>query len=118
MQSARSPGQFGFTLACEIRRHPSLEGTAIVMLTSAGGLGAAARCRELGISAYLTKPVGQEELRSAIGRALQSEPYENFPPLTAGSSPRRQGGPLRILLAEDNLVNQRPAHDKAIKKPR
>jgi two-component system sensor histidine kinase/response regulator len=79
------------------------------MLTSAGGLGAAARCRELGISAYLTKPVGQEELRSAIGRALQSEPYENFPPLTAGSSPRRQGGPLRILLAEDNLVNQRVA---------
>jgi two-component system, sensor histidine kinase and response regulator len=81
----------------------------IMMLTSGGQRGDAARCEELGIAAYLTKPVRQAELREAVIRVLHAK-HEVLPvPLTThfslpDKSDRLRG--LHILLAEDNRVNQ------------
>ena len=60
------PDVDGFTLAGQLRRDPSFSKAAIMMLTSAGQRGDAARCRKLGIAAYLTKPITQSELLDAI----------------------------------------------------
>jgi two-component system sensor histidine kinase/response regulator len=105
------PDMDGFTLAEQLHQFPELAGKAkIIMLTSAGQRGEAARCQELGVAAYLTKPVSQSELFEAISRVLG----------TSGSQPdsaalvTRQTVPkgtkkLRVLLAEDNAVNQKVA---------
>jgi two-component system, sensor histidine kinase and response regulator len=82
-----------------------------MMLTSAGQRGDAARCRQLGVAAYLTKPVGQSELFDALvqvlGRgALEAQSSE---PLVTRHSLREGRKRLRILLAEDNVVNQKLA---------
>ena len=55
----------GFTLAEAIKNDPAIAGATIVMLTSAGQPGDAARCRELGIAAYLPKPIKRSELHAA-----------------------------------------------------
>jgi len=103
------PGMDGFGLVEEIRKHSGLSDTTIVMLTSAGQRGDAARCRELGVSAYLTKPIGEAELLDAILRVLGSSPQMKGPALVTRHSLREDKGALRILLAEDNEVNQKLA---------
>ncbi len=105
----------GFALAEQVRREPDLTGATIMMLTSVCHPLDAARCRELGLAAYLIKPVKQSELLRAIRAALATASLvkRTPPPLIAPS--RRLaltpecGGSLRILLAEDNTVNQRVA---------
>ena len=82
----------------------------LVMLTSAGQRGDAARCRRLGVEAYLTKPLRQEELREAIQTALRgrgSGTESSF--LVTRHSLSGPSRKLRILLAEDNRVNQQLA---------
>jgi two-component system sensor histidine kinase/response regulator len=100
------PGMDGFTLAEHIRARPDAAAAKLLMLTSAGAPGDAARSKQLGVAAYLTKPVKQADLRrallSALGAAVIAAPIE---PLSA-SAP---GRPLRILLAEDNPMNQKLA---------
>ena len=64
------PDADGFTLAEAIKKDPAIAGATVVMLTSAGQPGDAARCRELGIAAYLPKPIRRSELRGAILLAL------------------------------------------------
>ncbi len=66
----RMPDADGFILASSIQRDQTMAGIAIVMLTSAGQPGDAARCRELGIAAYLPKPIKRSDLRRAIQLAL------------------------------------------------
>jgi two-component system sensor histidine kinase/response regulator len=83
-----------------------LVGAAIMMLTSAGHVGDAARCRELGVSAYLVKPVRQGELLSSIRQILQKTPKQEAVPLVMRRTLREDQIRARILLAEDNLVNQ------------
>jgi CheY-like chemotaxis protein/HPt (histidine-containing phosphotransfer) domain-containing protein len=78
----------------------------ILMLTSGGQPGDAARCKELGFAAYLTKPVKQAELWRALVRAIDSGPIEQPTRPRAHSTPAR---PLRLLLAEDNPMNQKLA---------
>jgi len=107
LTDAQMPGMDGFELANEIRRNPGLAGVSIMMLTSAGRRGDAARCRALGLEGYLTKPVGQSELRDAILHVLGPRP-EAKPALVTRHSLREEKC-LRILLAEDNAVNQRLA---------
>jgi signal transduction histidine kinase/CheY-like chemotaxis protein len=104
------PGVDGFTLAERVRQEANLRQTTIMMLTSAGRRGEGARCRELGIAAYLTKPVSQSELLDAILRVLATKvrPAEKGALVTRHSLREGRRG-LRILLAEDNLVNQRLA---------
>jgi len=106
------PSMDGFALVEEIRRHPELSPATIMMLTSAGHQGDAARCKELGVSAYLLKPIRQSELREAIARVLGASDNAGAIPLVTRYSlhdAREPGGSLRVLLAEDNLVNQRLA---------
>jgi CheY-like chemotaxis protein len=77
------------------------------MLTSAGQRGDAKRCREIGVAAYLTKPVRREELLDAILTALGATPIkEAMPALVTRHSLRENRNHLRILLVEDNAVNQ------------
>jgi two-component system sensor histidine kinase/response regulator len=77
------------------------------MLTSAGQPGDAVRCRELGIAAYLHKPVKRSELRATILLALGSPSAErDRPALVTRHSLREARRSGRILLVEDNPVNQ------------
>ena len=83
-----------------------------MMLTSGGRKGDAARCRELGIAAYLVKPVREAELREAILSVLHAKQQPGCQPMATRSSFRKDRNPargLRILLAEDNRVNQKVA---------
>jgi CheY-like chemotaxis protein len=100
----------GFTLVEQMQRVSAFAGTATLMLTSAGQRGDAARCRELGIAAYLTKPVSQVQLIDAMRLALGRKSESATPPglITRHSLPANPTE-LRILLAEDNLVNQKVA---------
>jgi CheY-like chemotaxis protein len=80
---------------------------AMVMLTSAGWPGDIAHCQELGLDAHLIKPIKQSELLDTILAALSGTAACPAPPvMAAGSSSRVPAGVLRILLAEDNPVNQ------------
>jgi len=107
---AHMPDMDGFALAERIRQDRSLAGATIMMLTSAGQRGDAARCRKLGVSAYLIKPVKQSELLNAILTVL-SKPGTLHKPsaLVTRHFLRENRRPLRILLAEDNAVNQKLA---------
>jgi CheY-like chemotaxis protein len=109
LTDADMPEIDGFQLVEEIRKNPQLAGVALMMLTSGGQRGDAARCRERGLAGYLTKPVGQAELLEAVLRVVGTNPTRGKPPLVTRHSLREDGRPLRILLAEDNLVNQKLA---------
>jgi CheY-like chemotaxis protein len=91
---------------------PELATATIMMLTSAGHRGDAARCLELGVSAYLLKPTRQSELREAVARVLGARESDGAIPLITRFSLHDACDPsayLRVLLAEDNAVNQRLA---------
>jgi signal transduction histidine kinase/DNA-binding response OmpR family regulator/HAMP domain-containing protein len=106
------PEMDGFALVERIRRMPELCAATIMMLTSAGHRGDAARCQELGVSAYLLKPIRQSELREAVARVLGAKETKGAIPLITRYSlqdAREPSATLRIVLAEDNLVNQRLA---------
>jgi PAS domain S-box-containing protein len=103
------PGMDGFALIERIRQRPELSTTTIMMLTSAGHRGDAARCEELGVSAHLLKPIRQSELRQAIERVLRGQDQkEAIPPVIPYSLHDARGteGAFRVLVAEDNQVNQ------------
>jgi len=104
---AQMPGMDGFALTERMKQIPELAGATIMMLTSAGLRGDAAHCRELGIAAYLTKPIKQSELLQAILLALGTPAKkEARPALVTRHVLRENHQRLRILLAEDNAVNQ------------
>jgi two-component system, sensor histidine kinase and response regulator len=101
------PQMDGFALAEQINENPLMAGATIMMLTSAGQRGDAARCRELDIAAFLTKPIKQSELREAILAALGNRPKKATGiSLVTRHSLREAHYRFRILLAEDNPVNQ------------
>ena len=100
----RMPVMDGFELAEKIRSHPDYAGATVMMLTSEGQRGHAARCRELGIAGYLMKPISQSELLDAIMTAL-GEPTQSTS-LVTRHSVRESKRKLNLLLAEDNSVNQ------------
>jgi signal transduction histidine kinase/CheY-like chemotaxis protein len=115
LTDAHMPEMDGFELAARIKRSHKLTDAVIMMLTSGEQTGDAARCRQLGVAAYLTKPVRRAELYSAISQVLakrvhrkkqvQPEPLLTLNALRAATSASK----LRILLTEDNAVNQRVA---------
>jgi len=100
------PEMDGFQLVEEIRKNPEMSGAPIMMLASGGQRGDAARCRELGLAGYLTKPVGQAELLEAVLRVVGSKRTTEKPALVTRHSLREEGRSFHILLAEDNIVNQ------------
>ena len=104
---AQMPDMDGFALAECIRRNPEWGSVTIMMLSSAGQSGDAKRCRELGVAAYLTKPVRQGELLDAILTALGTTRQKEAQSLLVTRHTVRENRiPLRILLVEDNSVNQ------------
>jgi signal transduction histidine kinase/DNA-binding response OmpR family regulator len=104
------PMMDGFDLAELVRKHMEYRETAIMMLTSSGLRGDAARCREIGIAAYLTKPVKQSLLLDSILSIFGAiEPVGAEMPLVTQHSIREGGRQFRILVAEDNVVNQKIA---------
>jgi two-component system sensor histidine kinase/response regulator len=106
------PQMDGFRLVERIRESPELATATIMMLTSAGHRGDAARCQKLGVAAYLLKPIRQSELREAIGRVLGAQPEDGAIPLITRftlQATREPSAFLSVLLVEDNAVNQRLA---------
>jgi two-component system sensor histidine kinase/response regulator len=103
------PRMDGFALAEQIRRTPALGETALIMLSSAGNLADSTRCHALGIDHCLIKPVKQSELLDSIVATLGVATTEELPPQATGQARRDHISPLRILLAEDGLVNQKVA---------
>ena len=107
LADVQMPDADGFTLTEAIKKDPAIADATVVMLTSAGQPGDAARCRQLGIAAYLPKPIKRSDLRAAIMLALSVRTVdEDRPALITRHVLReiRQSG--RILLVEDNTVNQ------------
>ena len=103
---AQMPDMDGFAVADAIRHDPHLFGSMIVMLTSSGLRGDAARCRELGIEAYLTKPIRQADLLGAIRKVIGQQPRAEKRRLVTIHSVRESQRLLRVLVAEDNAVNR------------
>ena len=104
---AQMPEMDGFSIAENVQRNQQFSDSTIIMLTSAGMRGDAARCRELGIKAYLPKPIKHSELLNAIKIVVGARNQgKSGPSLVTAHSLREARRRLRILLAEDNPVNQ------------
>jgi signal transduction histidine kinase/ligand-binding sensor domain-containing protein/DNA-binding response OmpR family regulator len=107
------PGMDGFTLAEQLHASESpARKTTVMMLSSTGRTREVARSRAAGIADHLTKPIEPRELLAAIRRVLwQHETTHKTQPTGPAQlsrlSPAEQ--PIRVLLAEDNVVNQRVA---------
>jgi signal transduction histidine kinase/DNA-binding response OmpR family regulator len=102
------PGMDGMEVLDRIRRNPMLQSVVIMMLTSSDRVTSAARCREMGVETYLIKPISSSDLLGSIRLAIGAHrPASTVTLPAAGISPSSRS--LRILLAEDNLANQRVA---------
>jgi PAS domain S-box-containing protein len=104
----------GAELATRINADARLKSTRLVLLTSAGHRGDAQRFAELGFAAYLLKPITQRELVGCLSLVLSNSAAAwqlHTQPLVTRHHVRalRIDGATRILLAEDNLVNQKVA---------
>jgi signal transduction histidine kinase/DNA-binding response OmpR family regulator len=104
------PGNGGFELAAKIHANPGWAGAAMIVLTSANRMDDVTRRKELGIAARLIKPIRRADLRqailSAVGRGTDGDHHSVF---RSAAAVKERVQPLRILLAEDNPVNQRLA---------
>ncbi len=102
------PGMDGMEVLDRIRRNPALKNVVIMMLTSRDQVKSAERCRQLGVETYLIKPISPADLLGSIRLAIGVHTPESTVALAdAGISASPLS--LSILLAEDNLVNQRVA---------
>jgi PAS domain S-box-containing protein len=113
---SQMPGMSGFEVALRVKENHGLAATTIMMISSVEQQGDALRCQEIGVAAYLTKPVRQAVLLEAILGALRAvtpvTPVTQASPKAAPqpvSPPQPSVSPRarRVLLAEDNPVNQR-----------
>jgi len=102
----RMPQMNGIPVAERIRADTALADTAIIMLLSTDQAATTACCRALGIGVCLAKPAKPDELQGAMLRALGSAPQP--PAVSSGAEPQPQRS-MEILLAEDNVVNQKLA---------
>lgn len=100
------PEMDGFAVAARIRDTPNLAGATVMMLTSSTQRDDAKRCRELGISSYLVKPVRQAELLEAMIQALGVHAQTSQRVREEPKNTEVAAKSLRILVAEDNPVNQ------------
>ncbi len=108
LTDASMPILDGFALAERIQSDSELGEPRVILLTSSGRVGEVARARELGISTMLLKPVKQSELFDAILMAVGA-PESKEIHVTKDATQDEATRPVRILLAEDSLVNQKVA---------
>lgn len=104
----KMPGMAGLELGRAIRRDAEIHGTRLVMLTSTSGTGEASAAKAAGFDAYLMKPIRRSELYQTL-RSVFAEPRPAeaaIPPSGNPSTPAQAAPQRRVLLAEDNLVNQ------------
>ena len=101
------PQMNGFDLAKRIKEDPNISSTLIMMLTSGDRPGNITRCEELGVAAYLLKPVKQSELLDAILLAVGATDPEDVAAVLAAAEHASEVRPLTIVLAEDSLVGQK-----------
>jgi PAS domain S-box-containing protein len=109
LSDMQMPEMDGFSFVAKIRENPQLAGVTVLMLTSGRRQGDVARGKALGVASHLSKPVARAELLVAIQQALGKVEVKERSTLTTQSSLRPPGQRVRILLAEDNKVNQRVA---------
>ncbi|MGB7754423.1 MAG: response regulator [Candidatus Acidiferrales bacterium] len=107
------PGMDGFEVAARVKQDPQLHGAEVILLTSAGRSEDVARAKTVGAAATLSKPVKQSELWDAIVTALNvpGRQKSRASALSDAAKTRARAArqPLRVLLAEDNPVNQEVA---------
>ncbi len=107
------PDMDGFSLAGWIKRQPALQAVPLIVLSSGPLRGDAERCRAIGINAYFSKPISEDELKAALAnilgnRQLAVGPAET-PQLLTRHQLREGGRVLQVLLVEDNPINQQLA---------
>jgi signal transduction histidine kinase/DNA-binding response OmpR family regulator/HPt (histidine-containing phosphotransfer) domain-containing protein len=111
------PDMDGFQLATAVRGDKKIKRTNLLMLTSAGQRGDGERCRELGIRGYLTKPISRSDLLEALGTVLARSPEEaGTPEVVTRHTIAESRRSMRVLLAEDNPVNQQVAVAMLVKR--
>jgi len=107
------PGMDGKTLGKRIKADPHLRGTLLIMLTSVGQRGDPAEAEKIGFAAYLTKPVKKSQLYDCIATVLglvsEDSSQSPEPIITRHSLAEGRKRKIRILVAEDNVVNQKVA---------
>ena len=99
------PDGRGDALGQIIKADPDLHDTRLVMLTPTGAETDAARLREIGFAANLTQPVGQDELRDCLASVVSQTPPP-IPVTPAHGSEQSLGQSVKMLLVEDNRINQ------------
>ena len=101
------PGMDGIELARSIKNDTSLNNTGLIMLTSLGAAGESRQAHAAGVTTYLSKPARQSDLYDAIVEVLSGSPVsDRVPAAPSEQLPTLRG---RVLLAEDNAVNQHVA---------
>lgn len=115
----RMPGMDGFTVAEHIKKGQGLLETTVMMLTSDNRSGDLERCKKLGITGYLVKPIKRSYLRDAIITAVgitkaacEEQLFlgkDKLPEETGHAPQEEKWRPLYILLVEDNVINQKLA---------
>jgi CheY-like chemotaxis protein len=103
------PAPDGFELARLMRDNPELAGRVVMLLSSADRSADVARCRELNIGSYLSKPVKPSDLLETLQLLLTPGMAAAVPQRPQQPEMPRTCRPLHVLLAEDNLVNQKLA---------
>ncbi|MBW7885257.1 MAG: response regulator, partial [Caldilineaceae bacterium] len=105
------PGMDGLEFIAALRRHPKGASLPVVLLTSIGDNIIREQARRLSVSAMLNKPAKQQQLYDTVCRAMgmSTEQAQLVPTRSAFEQISAKELPLHILLAEDNLVNQKVA---------
>jgi PAS domain S-box-containing protein len=104
ISDCQMPDVDGFTFARRVKRDPRLSATPVVMLTSLGDPRDVARCRKIGVDAYLSKPVKHSDLLDALVTVFGVSTRQAA---SVHRTTRARTRPLRVLVAEDNLVNRK-----------
>jgi len=108
------PQMDGLTLAAEIRQQPRYQKLPLVMLTSLGRREADMQAAQANFAAFLSKPTKQSQLYDVLVQILAQQPVKTKPKQlpqeqAQGTPLLAEQLPLQILLAEDNVVNQKVA---------
>ncbi|TQI81700.1 PAS domain S-box-containing protein [Serratia fonticola] len=106
---SQMPEMDGMALALEIMSTPDLRQSKLIMLSSMGNRIDTGVLRKVGVSSFLTKPIDATELLDAIMAAFIPEEVATSVPVIAEATAKASGNGLRILIAEDNLINQQLA---------